>query len=138
MKVKDACVMIVDDDQIFNLMTRLQLNHAGISERPYTFTNGKEALSFIAEHSHSHIPILLFLDINMPGISGWQVLDQLDRFGAQRKIYVIIVTSSIDSADQQRATSYRHVVGYFVKPLKYEQVLSLKQIAALSELFILP
>lgn len=131
----DVCVMIVDDDQIFNLMTRLQLGHAGISERPYTFTDGKEALSFIAEHSYSHIPILLFLDINMPGISGWQVLDQLDQLTTRRKIYIVIVTSSIDSADQRRAESYERIVGYFIKPLKYEQVLSLKQIAPLSELF---
>ncbi len=134
----DVCVMIVDDDQIFNLMARLQLVHAGISARPYTFTDGKEALLFITELSRSHTPILLFLDINMPGISGWQVLDQLDQVAILRKIYVVIVTSSIDRADQRRAKSYRRVVGYFVKPLKYEQVLSLKKTAPVSELFINP
>lgn len=134
----DVCVMIVDDDQIFNLMARLQLVNAGISARPYTFTDGKEALLFIAEHSHSDTPILLFLDINMPRVSGWQVLDQLEQISIRRKIHVVIVTSSIDSADQRRAESYGRVVGYFIKPLKYEQVLSLKRITALSELFISP
>lgn len=132
----DICVMIVDDDQIFNLMTRLQLVNAGISTRPYTFTNGREALSFITEHGRSHTPILLFLDINMPEISGWQVLDQLEEMTIPRKVYVVIATSSIDSADRRRAASYERVVGYFIKPLKYEQVLSLKRIAPLSELFI--
>src|SRR5690606_20837537 len=107
------CVMIVDDDQIFNLIARLQLVNAGITTRPYTFTDGNDALSFISENNYPSTPILLFLDINMPKISGWQVLDQLEQTILQREVHVIIVTSSIDSADQRRAASYKRVVGYF-------------------------
>lgn len=131
----DICVMIVDDDQIFNLMTRIQLAHAGISASPYTFTDGKEALSFIAGHRYLSTPILLFLDINMPGISGWQVLDRLQQLEILAKIQVVIVTSSIDSADQRRASTYPFVASYLIKPIKHEQLLALKKTAPLSAWF---
>lgn len=132
----DVCVMIVDDDQIFNLMAKIQLAQADISVQPHTFTNGNEALSFIVERQYSPIPILLFLDINMPGISGWQVLDQLQQLDVVAKIHVVIVTSSIDSADQRRASEYPFVTSYLIKPIKYEQLLALKKTAPLSAWFV--
>lgn len=131
----DVCVIIVDDDHMFNLMAKLQLAHAGISAHPYTFTDGNEALSFIAKHRYSSTRILLFLDINMPGISGWQVLDELQQWDILAKIRVVMVTSSIDSADQRRAKTYPLVAGYLIKPIKLEHLLSLTRAAPLSAWF---
>ncbi|MGV3762632.1 response regulator [Parapedobacter sp.] len=120
-------VLVVDDDEIFNLMADIMLRNLRITTRPRCFTNGQEAITYINEHNEPDVCYLLFLDINMPTMSGWEVLDQLQRLPNHHHIHVVIVTSSIDRADEKTAAAFELVIDYMIKPLKREKLEMLKQ-----------
>ncbi|MEC3878544.1 response regulator [Parapedobacter sp. 10938] len=120
-------VLVIDDDEIFNLMADVILRDLGIATHPRCFTNGQDAIAHINRHNGPDDCYLLFLDINMPAMSGWEVLDQLDKLPNHHHIHVVIVTSSIDRADQKTASGFELVIDYMIKPLKREQLDMLKQ-----------
>ena len=78
---------------------------------------------------------LIFLDINMPVMSGWELLEHLQAHPNPEKFFVIMVTSSVDSKDHERARSYPQVLGYFEKPLEDRSFKKLRQLPALSPFF---
>src|SRR5690606_5563410 len=102
-------VLVIDDDKIFNLMTKVILRDLGISPNPQCFVSGKEALSTIDQNDGTEVAHLLFLDINMPAMSGWDILDYLGSYPNHRNIHVVVVTSSIDRSDKERALSFDRV-----------------------------
>lgn len=120
-------VLVIDDDEIFNLMADVVLRSVGMATHPRCFTSGEEALAYINQHSGGGASFLLFLDINMPTMSGWEVLDAVRSLPYAHRIHVVIVTSSIDSADKKKAANYEQVIDYMVKPLNREKLASLKQ-----------
>lgn len=119
-------VLVIDDDEIFNLMANFILRDVGITVNPQCFTNGPEALAYLDRHRTTHTDYLVFLDINMPMMSGWEILDHLEALPNRHHIHVIIVTSSIDRADREKAATFRQVVDYMVKPLNRELLATLK------------
>ena len=120
-------VLVIDDDEIFNLMADVILRNLGFTAHPKCFSNGQEALGYISQHHEADITYLIFLDINMPTMSGWEVLDQLQTLPNHHHIHVVIVTSSIDHADQKKASDFDHVIDYMIKPLQREKLSTLKQ-----------
>lgn len=128
-------VMIIDDDNIFNLMAKVQLRDTGISADPIICTDGREALTLMSQLIAADRAFLLFLDINMPLMSGWEAMDILQEFPHGKNIFVVIVTSSIDKADHERARNYPQLIDYLIKPLKRESLLALKTSSTLADFF---
>ena len=128
-------VLVIDDDEIFNLMADVMLRDLGISAHPQCFTSGQEALTYINREASSAVTYLIFLDINMPTMSGWEVLDYLAALPNHHRVHVVVVTSSIDRADKQKALTYTHVIDYMVKPLKKEALSTLKHQEKLAPFF---
>ena len=128
-------VLIIDDDVIFNLMADVMLRDTGITARPRCFTDAHEALAYINQHNPAGTTYLLFLDINMPTMSGWEVLDRLQKLPFRHRIHVVMVTSSIDRADKERAAGFEQVIDYMIKPLKREKLATLKQHKKLAPFF---
>jgi len=128
-------VLVIDDDHIFNLMANVLLRDAGITNHPLCFTNGQEALALLRQHTEADTAFLLFLDINMPLMSGWEVLDALQEFPNRSHIHVVIVTSSIDKADQGKAKAHERVVDYLIKPIDRKRLAALKELPALAHFF---
>lgn len=88
-----------------------------ISSSPLAFPNGKEALDFMISDSAANSFFVVLLDLNMPVMNGWEFLDGLERMEISSRTKVIIVTSSIDPADQKKAELYPTVHYYLAKPL---------------------
>ena len=61
---------------------------------------------------------LIVLDINMPVMNGWEFLDKLNTIAIKPLVKVIIVTSSIDSSDKDKAKEYDQVFEFMEKPLQ--------------------
>ena len=127
--------MVIDDDKIFNLMAEVLLHDAGITTNPITCTSGQEALELLKQQLAKNRTFLLFLDINMPLMTGWEVLDALDEFSHQSDIHVVMVTSSFDKSDKKKALTYEQLIGYMIKPIKREHLLALKKSEALAPFF---
>ncbi len=103
------------------------MEKAGITHQVDSFNNGEDALQFLAKNGSSEEPYLMFLDINMPGLSGWDVLDTLNEMNVPKDLKVIIITSSIEAADKKHAESYRKIVDFWVKPFSIQDFIQLKE-----------
>ena len=103
-------ILLVDDEYISNFINKKIIEYIDASIHTIAFNNPEEAffkLPYIK-------PDLIFLDISMPGMNGW---DFLDRMAAEEIDYkVIILTSSVNSFDRRMAKKYMNVIGYIEKP----------------------
>ncbi len=120
-KFKHVC--IIDDDHIYTFTTRKIMEKGDFAGYIEIFKNGKEALAALKPRveSNTNVPEIIFLDLNMPIMDGWQFLDEFMTPNTQ-KIIIYIVTSSIDPADMDKAKQYSLVTNYVVKPITPERL----------------
>ncbi|MBE2218886.1 MAG: response regulator [Ignavibacteria bacterium] len=125
MKIPDR-IIVLDDDSINNMFCRYIIKEA-LEEKSeiVMFTSPQKALIYInAEYAINGISTVLFLDINMPVLSGWDVLDELSKTSSAVKenITVYMLSSSVDPNDKKRADKFDMVNGFYEKPLTVEAV----------------
>lgn len=109
-------VLVVDDDPVVQFLHRQLVLKAGISSEVWVFNNGKEAIQYLLSEAKADCPHLVLLDINMPVMDGWEMLDILKL--TQTPVDVIVVSSSINKEDREKALTYKMVSAYLSKPLK--------------------
>ncbi len=127
-------VIIVDDDDIMLFLQKRIVSGSGLCEDPLGYKVAAEALEYLRnidqlEEKH----YLIFLDVNMPGLNGWQFLDALQQL-KRDSIYVIMATSSIDIEDREKASAYNNVIDFIEKPVtkaNCEKIKELPEIQAL-------
>lgn len=129
MKLK---TLIVDDDPIMAFMHEALVEESQLSPQPATASNGKEALDLIHANIDCDTSYLVLLDINMPVMNGWQFLEALPEIPFSNQIFVILVTSSVDRSDHERAKNYEHVIDFIEKPFSLETCERIKNIPVLS------
>jgi CheY-like chemotaxis protein len=114
-------IFLIDDDAITNFI-HTKVIQANDSFTVVDFTNAKEALAALRKRETlgiDSIPDLIFLDINMPEMDGWEFLDefQLRSEPLLEKCKVVMITSSVDREDMERSQTYKCVKGFISKPL---------------------
>lgn len=119
-------ICIIDDDQIYQIIVRKIVAKAEIFNKVACYENSNEALTDLRS-SETSLPNLILLDINMPGMDGWEFLTALQhhRPNLHNETSIYIVTSSISECDRQKALSLPIVSGFISKPLS---VAKLKEI----------
>jgi CheY-like chemotaxis protein len=117
-------ILLVDDDKISNFINSKVLSRAGIVKEPHTAMNGKEALEHINKSGTKWSPDVIFVDLNMPVMDGFQFIEAFSKLDHSKtdKVKIVIVTSSEDPEDMKRALSLG-VTDYLVKPMKEEDIL---------------
>ena len=110
-------VVVVDDDNVILFLHKKILQKAKFDESLYTFNSAKKALDFFDKLPDNAEPILLFLDINMPVMNGWDLLEVIHQVGFEKEVHVVMVTSSVDASDKEKAFSYSKVIDFVEKPL---------------------
>lgn len=120
-------IWMIDDDKIQHFCFERSLQIRGLSGHMMSFFNGQEAMNFFSEHleDFSLLPDVIFLDLNMPYVDGWQFLEQYAQMknGVKKQTKIFVLSSSINNAEINRATSIPEVSGYFSKPLKPNDIL---------------
>lgn len=113
----DLDVVVIDDDAVVLFLHKVLIQKSELPSNVKDFLNAQEALDFVRQRiAKKHL--LIFLDINMPELSGWEFLEQLEQLpSGKKKIFVVMVTSSINWSDRKRAEKYPHVIDYREKPL---------------------
>jgi response regulator of citrate/malate metabolism len=94
------------------------------SVKVIVFTDIVAAASFLKNMNPS-VDALILLDVNFPFSSGWDFLAQYHQFQIQSK--VIVLASSIDTFDRDKARKYPMVIDYITKPLSLEMVKEILQ-----------
>ncbi|WP_114792714.1 response regulator [Niabella yanshanensis] len=114
-------ILIVDDDYVYKLVTSRMIHLCCTEAKIICATNGLEALEIIESPLHNNsvqMPDIILLDIEMPGMNGWEFLHALSSFSQRRveKPDIYIVSSSIDEVDEERMRIYPAVKELLVKP----------------------
>lgn len=116
-------LVIIDDDDIFLMLCQRTLKRADVFKNIVTFNYASDALTFLENNKNEKIE-LIFLDINMPRMNGFEFLAAADEsLGDQfRTNIVIMLTTSINPNDIAKSKQFCNVKGYMSKPLSDERV----------------
>ena len=127
-------VIIIDDDDIMIFLQRKLFQRCGLSKDPISFKVATAAIEFLKEEEIKQ-HFLILLDINMPEMNGWQFLDVLQEMKISENVFVIMVTSSIDGCDKEKAGGYSNVIDFMEKPVSIENCNRIKEYVLLKEFF---
>lgn len=136
-------VLSVDDDNVTQMLNRLIFTRSGFSEKTVTCTNGKEALLFFDKLKNNENAAadqqvgLVFLDLNMPVMDGWEFLEKFTQHYLEHfsKIKVVILSSTINPEEKDKVVGNESVIEFLSKPLTLQMMASLKQHPALKQYF---
>lgn len=126
-------ILCVDDDPITLMLCKKVIAKANFSEEIESAKDGVEALKFfdsLTENGSKSetYPELIFLDLNMPIMDGWEFLDEFSKNLTQSfpKTKIIVLSSSIDPKDINKSKSYPMVLDFLPKPITVEMLNNLK------------
>jgi CheY-like chemotaxis protein len=114
MNKKSNYLMVVDDDEDDRMLFCHMLNQVAKNIGCLREVNGQEALNYL-QKKDSSVPDLIFLDINMPVMSGWEFLNRMKKENRLKQIPVIIFSTSSNPRDIQIAYDLG-ALSYCVKP----------------------
>lgn len=128
-------VLVVDDDRVVSLLHKNQLRNLSLDKPPVLCSNGKEALDHLQKNDCSAKHFLVFLDLNMPVLDGWKFLKKLKKSNFQAKVFVVIITSSINQKDFLKAQTYDSVIHFCRKPMNADCVTRIKSLTPVRHFF---
>jgi CheY-like chemotaxis protein len=121
-------IISIDDDPICILVTRKLLEKKQVINEKVefkSFTSPVKGLSFLKEKQTGKGAIILLLDINMPEMSGFDVLNELSK-NQIKDMHIFLLTSSISGVHRKMANEYDFIKGFFNKPLDEEAIETLR------------
>ncbi|MEO5983989.1 MAG: response regulator [Ferruginibacter sp.] len=115
-------VMLIDDDEPTNFLSKMLIEEAHCADHIQIAESGKLALDYLSRSNKS--PDLIFLDINMPAMNGWEFLDKYRELekAKQGKIVIIMLTTSLNPDDKVKAGQMPEIAGFENKPLSPELI----------------
>lgn len=124
-------ILLVDDDNIFNLINTKILQRTGYANDIHTASNGKEALNLINDYYSGlqAMPDIILLDLNMPIMDGFSFIEAFRRLQVPNKdsVAIVIVTSSADERDVKRAKDLG-ITHYLTKPITEKDILAILEL----------
>lgn len=120
---KNKHILIVEDDRFMTFLERTILNKV-LKEVPlHEAENGFEGLEYIVNMNNEENDLLIFLDINMPKMNGFEFLDEIHNLPPSCNYSVVMVTSSLSKEDKIKSFSYPPVKNFITKPLTPERLI---------------
>lgn len=116
-------VMLVDDNLINNFVMKKVISNVDEHLAVLDYTDAQQALLILEEVN----PLVIFLDLNMPVLNGWQFLERMMAQNMNYKVYIL--TSSTSELDRQRSANYPNVVQFLNKPLAEAEVAAILRVA---------
>ena len=129
-------ILCIDDDPITLMLCKKVISKAEFSKEIDFFKNGEEAIQYFDELKYEKNkenkitpPNLIFLDLNMPIMNGWEFLDVFsdkDYYLDFPNTKVIVLSSTIDPKDLNKSKSYPMVIEFLSKPITKEMLETIK------------
>jgi CheY-like chemotaxis protein len=128
---KYYAVMLVDDNEIDNLINQKMIEASNICEHIFIHSGAKSAIEFLKNIEKLakgpvdlYLPQIIFLDIDMPLMDGFQFLDEFERLSEsiRKHCKVVMLTSSLNPQDMNKAKKNQFVLKYLNKPLTQDNL----------------
>lgn len=112
-------ISVVDDDPVFQFLCRTYFAYCSSDIKLLSFSNGADALAYFRSNAKAvkNIPKLILVDINMPEIDGWKMIDEMDKLHLFENSHIYMVSSSTAESDREISLSKKLVKDYLRKPL---------------------
>lgn len=112
-------VLLIDDDESINFLHQYILQKTGMFSEIKSVVHGSLALEILEELLPDNYPDLIFLDINMPGLNGWEFMEEYNKLPdiGRQKTSIVMISSSINPKDKEMAENYSNINSYITKPL---------------------
>ncbi|MCG9792403.1 response regulator [Flavobacterium algicola] len=117
-------ILCIDDDPITLMLCKKVISRNKFSKETDTANNGEEALKYYTDINNSDnnetlLPELIFLDLNMPVMGGWEFLDIFcgSEFNHFNKTPIVVLSSTIDPEDLEKTKKYPMVIDFLPKPI---------------------
>lgn len=119
-------IIMIDDNPLDHLIVSRICDSEGTFGDMAHLQTAQELVEFLAvnEHDIARLPDIILLDLNMPNLSGWDVLEKL-KYYYQHKgkpLDVYILSSSVSPVDQKRSQQYAFVKDFFIKPMTRQKI----------------
>jgi len=125
---KPDLVLLIDDDDAVNMLNTIILRKSGLADNIVAVQSGEKGLEALSEFlTENKWPGIIFVDINMPGICGWEFIERFKKDFVQfkEKCLICVLSSSLDPRDRENAKNSDMVDSYLSKPLSIDVVTSL-------------
>ena len=125
MKTKLNCILLVDDDEPTNYFHKIIITNSGCTNHVEVALNGIEALAYLNSNGNGHPqPDLILLDLNMPKMNGWEFMDEYKKLDKAKKgkLILVMLTTSLNPADRERAMKVNGVSAFMSKPFTKEML----------------
>lgn len=129
-------VMLIDDNEIDNFINQKMLESVNLADNIQVFSGGRSAFEYLKNiisvpAGKSLVPELIFLDIDMPMMDGFQFLEHFTTLEKDLPdVKFIVLTTSINPHDQEKAERDKRVLSFVNKPLTSGFLENLKKKAA--------
>ena len=129
MPEKPLHVLLADDDEDDRLIFKEALEDIKIKTNVITVNDGIELMEYLTR-TDVRLPDVVFLDLNMPLMGGWEFLDcfNSEEFSEFNNIKVVVLSSTIDPDDFEKSKQYPMVIDFFSKPISQAMLEHLKNI----------
>ncbi|MCE3258994.1 MAG: response regulator [Bacteroidetes bacterium] len=113
---KLKCILLIDDDEDDNFFHHIAIKEANVTEKVVIAESGFKALELLRNNLVS--PDLIFLDINMPKMNGWEFLEEYKKLDSSNSTArIIMLSTSVNPHDKERSRDFVQVMDFRTKPL---------------------
>jgi CheY-like chemotaxis protein len=124
--VKESIILLIDDDNWNLTIGTIIVKRAIGLEYLQTYTEPEEGLAYLSSEMAENLKdnIIVFLDVNMPAMNGWEFLEKFEELtlNVKNKTKIYILTGSIRSTDFEKARDNKYVAGFIEKPISIEVI----------------
>lgn len=117
-------ILLIDDDFATNYLHRIFLQRLQITKSIQVANNGQHALAILFDKDSKPkiMPEIIFLDINMPMMNGWEFLEKYAKIADPSDCKIIMVTSSANPEDEKKGKDNPYVYQFLTKPLNEKKL----------------
>jgi response regulator RpfG family c-di-GMP phosphodiesterase len=128
-------ILMVDDDKVAVFLQRIILDECDFTKALIHFSNGPDALGFLDRDHVTCDDYFIFLDVNMPGMSGWEFLDAIKLRPYSQKVFISLACGNPDANELEKIRQSKQIIHLFEKPVDEALCTTIKQLPALKKYF---